>query len=204
MAILLPVLLLFVMVLLVALTFPSGLWGNLINLVNVVTAALLATSLWEPLARMLKSAMPSGVYLWDIFALWGLFAVFALVFRLATDQVSKVKLHFPKALDLAGSVFFGVWTAWVFVCFMAMSLHTAPLSREFMSGGFKAEQPMFFGLSPDRIWLGFVQKESDGAFARGAGHEFDPGGEFLFRYAERRAQFETQPGLFIQPRVAQQ
>ena len=44
--------------------------------VNVVTAALLATNFWEPVAGWLMQKMPSGVFLWDIVVLWLLFAVF--------------------------------------------------------------------------------------------------------------------------------
>ncbi|HEY5314354.1 MAG TPA: hypothetical protein VIK18_17605 [Pirellulales bacterium] len=196
MAMLFPILLLVLFILIAALLFPSGLWGNAINLVNVVTAALLATNFWEPVAGWIKGVMPSAVYIVDIFVLWLLFALFAFGLRFATDAVSKYKLRFPKPVEMGGSVLFAAWTSWVVICFGTMTLHTAPLAREFMSGGFQPEQPSFFGFSPDRLWLGFVQTESEGAFARGGDHIFDPNGEFMPKYAERRAQFEHGSGLF--------
>jgi hypothetical protein len=203
MALLLPILLFVLFVLIVGLLYPTGMWGNAINLVNVVTAALLATNFWEPVAGWIKQGMPSAVFVVDVFVLWLLFAFFAFGLRFATDAVSQVKVRFPKPVELAGNVLFAAWTAWVVVCFATMTLHTAPLAREFMGGGFQPEQPSFFGSSPDRLWLGFVQKESEGAFSRGGNHVFDPHGEFMLKYAERRSQFEHQAGLFAQAPGAQ-
>ncbi len=59
---------------------------------------------------------------------------------------------------------------------------------------------MFSGLAPDRKWLAFVQKASRGTFARGATEQelrdekyvFDPQGEFMPKYATRRAKLESQ------------
>jgi hypothetical protein len=196
MAMLLPILLFVLLILIVGLLYPTGMWGNAINLINVVTAALLATNFWEPVAGAIKGTMPSLVYIVDIFVLWLLFALFAFGLRFATDAVSKYKVRFPKPVEIGGNVVFAAWTAWVVICFGTMSLHTAPLAREFMSGGFRPEQPTFFGFAPDRLWLGFVQQESAGAFSRGGDHVFDPHSEFMPKYAERRSQFEHGSGLF--------
>jgi hypothetical protein len=86
------------------------------------------------------------------------------------------------------------------VCFTMVTLHTAPLSRNFLFGGFKSStsEKMILGLAPDRQWLGFVQKESMGAFSQSATPEererekyvFDPHGEFMPKYATRRANLE--------------
>ena len=64
--------------------YNEGIWGNLIRLVNVLTAALLATNFWEPLARVLEENVSKPLtYFWDFIALWGLFCVFLIIFRLA-------------------------------------------------------------------------------------------------------------------------
>jgi hypothetical protein len=72
-----------------------------------------------------------------------------------------------------------------------MTLHTAPMARNFLGGGFQADpkDKMFFGLGPDRIWLGWVQRESRGALCRvsGAVVPFDQQGDFILRYGARRA-----------------
>jgi uncharacterized membrane protein required for colicin V production len=195
MEIIFPVIILVMMMLVVALLLPYGLWGNAVNLINVVTAALLATNFWEPASNWITSKMPSMMFLTDIFVLWILFGAFLFGMRTATDLLSKIKLKFPPLVERVGNVFFAVWVGWVLVCFLSMSLHMAPLARQFAFGGFKPETGSFFGLYPDRMWLGFVQRMSMGPFYRGDKNKFDPQGEFLFRYAERRAQFERQSGL---------
>ena len=111
----------------VACLYTEGLWGNAIGLINVVTSALLATNFFEPLAGWMEKQAPSFSYVWDFLALWGLFGLFVVVFRVATDLLSKVKVRFLKIADQIGGAVLSLWTAWVIVCFTAMSLHTAPL-----------------------------------------------------------------------------
>jgi hypothetical protein len=178
--------------------YTEGMWSNAVRLVNVVTAALLATNFFEPLARWMDDMGSSYTYYWDFLALWLLFVVFSLILRVATDQVSRVKVRFLKVADQIGSWVFAVWIGWVMVCFTMMTLHTAPLARNFLFGGFQPEQRMLLGFAPDRQWLGFVQKESLGAFSCSATPEewekekymFDPNANFMPTYASRRSAIE--------------
>jgi len=196
----------------VAFLYTEGTWGNAIRLINVVTAGLLATNYWEPVARALQGMNDTFTYYWDFLALWGLFTVFMIIFRVATNTLSRVKVKFLKVADAAGSVFFAVWVGWVMVCFTTFTMHTAPLARNFMWGGFDPQARMFMGLAPDRQWLGFTMRMSRGPFCRSAsdeelqqgryGHEanptdpdeklcvFDRSAEFLPKYATRRANLE--------------
>ena len=84
MSLLLPTALLVIVFVVIAMAGSEGLWSNAITLVNVVTAALLATNFWEPVADLLIEQFPQGTYLWDFSALWGLFAVGLIVLRTAT------------------------------------------------------------------------------------------------------------------------
>ncbi len=196
---LLPLLLALILFVAVAMLYAEGMWSNAIRLINVVTAALLATNFYEPIARLLDSWAPKLTYVWDFLALWGLFALLMLMLRALTDQVSRVKVRFPERVDQVGSTFFALWVGWVVICFTLMTLHTAPLARNFLFGGFQPEQRMVFGLEPDRQWLGFMQKMSLGTFCRSATREewrkqeyvFDPHGEFLPKYTARRAKLEA-------------
>lgn len=199
MAIVLPLLYIAIIVLIAALLAPSGLWGNVLNLVNVVTAALLATNFFEPVSSWLTRKMPSFMFIADIFVLWILFAIFTAAMRALTELVSKYKLRFPPLVERVGNYAVGAWVGWVFVCFLSMSLITAPLGREQFGGGYIPEQSSFFGIYPDRLWLGFVQRMSMGTFSRATENVFDPRGELPFRYAERRAQFERQAGVLAKP-----
>lgn len=199
-----------------AMLFSQGIWSNVLTLINVIFAALLATAFFEPLATYLDSQMPTFTYVWDYLALWGLFAIFYIIFRTGSDMLSKTQVRFKQIIDLAGGSFFALWTSWVLVCFATMSLHTAPLARNALFGSFQPtpEARMFFGMAPDQQWLGFTQKMSLGAFStspparateensttappEGAAGEngsnvFDPEGKFIFNYAERRARFEKE------------
>ena len=173
----------------------ESLWSNAILLINVVTAALLATNFFEPVANWLESSVPSGAYFWDIIALWILFAVTLGLLRALTDNVSKTSVKFKKPVETAGRYFFALWIGWVLLCFTMMSLHTAPLSRNFMFQAFRPEDRLFFGLGPDRQWLGFMQKMSRTTYSRMAselhpeGHVFDPQAAFMPKYASRREAY---------------
>ncbi len=195
-----------------ALLYQDGLWGNAIRLINVVTAALLATNYFEPVAGWLEGMEPTYSYLWDFLALWGLFAVFSVIFRAATDTISRVKVRFLKLADQIGSVLCSAWIGWVMVSFTAFSLHVAPLGREFLGGAFVPEERVARS-GAELYWLGFMQRVSRGQFSRRLserevaadayasqqenrpGEEdlavFDRTGELLPKYATRRARLQS-------------
>jgi hypothetical protein len=193
-----PLLLLVIIFACMATLYDEGIWSNAIRLINVITSALLAVNFFEPVARWLEDMAPSYTYFCDFLALWGLFTIIFTILHQLTSQVSKVKVRFLALADRIGSGVFALWIGWVMVCFAAMTLHTAPLSRNFLFGGFKAEDKMFLGLAPDRQWLGFVQRESLGPLCRSATPEewqkekyvFDPHAEFMLNYSSRRAKVE--------------
>ena len=143
-------LLLVVLAACVGVLYPEGLWSNAVRLINVVTAALVATNFFEPVARWLDGMADSFTYFWDFVALWGLFCAAMVVMRVATDLISRVKVRFLKIVDRVGSAVFALAVGWVMVCFVTMTLHTAPLAKEFLWGGFDPSQKMFLGLAPDR------------------------------------------------------
>jgi hypothetical protein len=193
----------------VALLHADGLWNNAIRLINIILAALVATNFYEPLAQALDDAMPVWTYVWDILSIWGLFGAAMFVFQSATERASRVKVKFPEFVDRIGGAFLALWISWVLLCFTMMTLHTAPLVRNFMFGAFQPEIRMMSGLAPDRQWLGFVQRLSLGAFCRWATREeqkqetyaFDPGGKFIDAYAARRSALEshvnTHDSIFV-------
>jgi hypothetical protein len=210
---LLPLLMFLILFGCLATLYTEGMWTNAIRLINVVTAGLLAVNFFEPVARWLDGWNASYTYVWDFLALWGLFAFFMMISRELTDRVSKVKVRFLKLADRIGSALLALWIGWAMICFTMMTLHTAPLARNFLFGGFQPEEKMILGLAPDRQWLGFVQKESRGAFGRGATAEelqkkrygepadqseadgdlcvFDRNADFMPKYATRRANLEA-------------
>ena len=186
-----------------AMLFQQGIWNNAITLINVITAGLVATSLFEPLANRLESIEPTYTYLWDFIAVWAAFCLAFIVMRAVTSLLSHFQLRLKQVVNTAGSAVLAVWISWVMVCFTTMTLHMAPLSRNFLGGSFqpRPDSKMLFGLAPDQRWLAFVQKVSRGSLAttppEGVAGEkkanvFDPRGEFIYKYAQRRATFEKQ------------
>lgn len=197
MSFLLPLLMFVILFACVAMCYAEGMWSNAIRLINVVTAGLLAVSLYEPLARWLEGLSDwtrSCTYLWDYLCLWALFAIFMIIFRELTSFISQVKVRFLKLADRIGSAVLSLWIGWVMVCFTMLTLHTAPLGRTFLFDGFQPEERMILGLAPDRVWLAFVQKELMGAFCRSDDRVFDPKAEFMLKYATRRQQLQEQVG----------
>ena len=194
MSVLFSVLLLLVVIACVGFTFTEGLWSNLIRFVNVVAAATIATNYWEPLANQLESMYKAGTYFWDFTALWLIFGVSVLVLQLATSALSQVKVKFLTLMDHIGSALFGALTGLALLCFLAMTLHTAPLAEKFFGGAFDYSHGIMFGMSPDRMWCGYMQTVSGGAFAQSPPSPFDPGNAFMGRYAARRAEVEKLAG----------
>lgn len=176
----------------------SGLWSNTITLINAITAGLLAMNYYEPLAEFLDKQAPSWTYVWDFVSLWFIFGLAMLALRAVTDLASTVQLKFHPLVEKIGGLLMAVWASWIVLCFATATLHTAPLARNFLGGGFQPEPEsrMLFGLQPDRVWLGWVNRESKGALRRlGTTAPFDARGEYILRYAERRAEFEKQQTL---------
>ena len=134
-----------------AFVFNEGLWGAAIMFFNVMTAALLASNFFEPVANWVMSAAPSMAYIADFLALWGVFALSLLLMRVVTDFLSRHQVRFLKPIDVGGGAFFAAWIGWVMVQFTLFSLHTAPLSRNFLDFQEKPGSRMFFGLGPTEI-----------------------------------------------------
>jgi hypothetical protein len=176
----------------------EGTWGGLIMLLNVLLAASLATAWYEWVVAWLEPRAASYTYLLDFIAIEGLFCLLLLLFREITDRVSRTRVRFRKPVELAVGPIVALLTAWVTVCFTATALHTAPLPRDLIQP--TPEARMFFGLSPDRRWLAWVNGvTAKGPFAR-PNHGFDPESDFILRYADRRKALEGAEGLRVSSR----
>lgn len=181
-----------IVIITIMLTF-EGLWSAGIMLINVIVSALIAMTFWEPMAGLFVGFNYGTTYWVDFFCLLSIFAVSLMILRTITDKMSKVHVEFPPLLDRLGGGFFGIWTGWVFVCFLTAALQTAPLAKNFFFGGFQPGQAYFFNvLQPDLYWLGFTQKMSIGPLAPlTGGPVFDPKAEFIVKYAQRRADYAS-------------
>lgn len=187
-----------------------GLWGNAVTLINMLLAMLLATNFFEPTAALLDSFSPSGTYFYDVLALWVLFFIFFGLFRAITDGLSAMQVKFILPVEMAGRTLLALWCGWLMVCFVTFSLQMAPLNEKTPLGAWQSPtDSTFLGFAPDRMWLGFMQGCSRRYLARGkfssldahpddsqANVEaFDPYGEFPYKYAWRRKQYESLEGM---------
>lgn len=184
--------------------FMAGLWSNLLTLVNMIVAALIATNYFELLAAFFDRQESRLTYLWDFFSIWMIFIAAFSILRAATDYMSPVKVKFFVPVEKVGGLFFAVWCSWLMICFVTFTLHTAPLARNFLFDSFQPtpKDKMFFGLGPDRLWMAWVQKESKGTLSRLSGvSPFDPKYDFIVRYGNRRHEFDQQLTFFA-PKAA--
>ena len=192
MTIIFPALLFVIFVAVAISLYTEGLWGNALRLINVVTAALLATNFYEPLANWIEGVsdmMATFKYLTDFICLWLLFGIAMGVLRGLTDYASKVKVRFHKIVEQVGSGILSCCVAAVMVSFVTMTLHTAPLAEKFLFGGFQSDTPMMMGLAPDRKWLGFSRTVSGGAFSRSPAKALHPR-HFRDQYKQRRIEIQ--------------
>ncbi|MCP4190340.1 MAG: CvpA family protein [Planctomycetaceae bacterium] len=184
----------------VSMTLTEGLWGNTLSLFNVVFSAILATNYFEPVANWLTEQFSSFTYVWDFLALWGVFVLSMVILRTTTDQISDTKVRFKLPLEQGGKILCGFLIGWVMVSLFLFSLHVAPLKRNPFGGAFaKSPTSSNFFLSPDMLWLGFMQSRSENAFATSPANPFDPQSEFVLKYGQRRHDFSKLPKLRVAP-----
>jgi hypothetical protein len=182
----------------------QGLWSAAITLVNLLLAMLIATNFFEPICTLIEGfGGGSFTYLLDFIVLWVLFAFVFLFLRLFTDMLSKTRVHFDMPVEMAGRSILALWCGWLMVCFVAFSLQFAPLNSPAPLGAFSSPtSTTFLVVSPDRLWLGFMQMVSRGSLARGnfSGQKhpndkdveaFDPNSEFPVKYYERRVKYSA-------------
>ncbi len=184
----------------------GGAWDNLIIWFGVVMSGLLATNYFEPLATWLDSSVSSNyTWMWDIIAFWLIFTASIGIFRMATDQLSKVRVRFRMPVEWGGKVIFGVLAAWTMVCLTAFSMHLAPTSRHSWNESFMEKANDTALLSADYLWMSFAHKVShpeSSLFGSDAAHQFDPEGIFAKKYGLRRHRYEFlngQAGKMIEP-----
>jgi hypothetical protein len=170
----------------------QGLWSGVITMVNMLLAMVIASSFYEPVATALEGIGPLATftYLLDFVALWLLFGTAYGVLRAITDALSKSPVTFPMPVEMAGRSLLALWCGWLMVCFVAFSLHMAPLNSPAPLGAFATPAAKTFGpFAPDRMWLGFMYSRSRGALA---GQPFDPKADFLLRYHDRRVKYSAE------------
>lgn len=170
----------------------QGLWSCAVTLVNLILAMLIATNFYEPVCALLEGAgAKSFTYLLDFLILWVLFAVAYGILRAVTDAISRRKVKFIMPVEMAGRSLLAASCGWLVVCFVAFSLHMAPLNSVSPLGAWSSPQaPTIIFTSPDRLWLAFMHTRSKGALAGNA--VFDPDAQFPLKYHDRRDKYANK------------
>ncbi|MFM9965506.1 MAG: CvpA family protein [Planctomycetaceae bacterium] len=149
----------------------EGAWGAAITCVSTILAGLIALNFFEPICNSLLGSN----YYWqarlDLIVLVGLFAAAVAGLRAGADYFSPVYIGVHRMVHEVARWGCGLLAGYVTMAFLLTALHTAPLGREFI--GFKPERPNFFGLSPDRQWLGFMQWTTERVFCQSPARIFD-------------------------------
>jgi len=193
----------------------EGAWGAAMTCISVILAGLLAMNFFEPICNSLMGTD----YWWqarlDLVVLVGLFAAAVGGLRAGADYLSPTYIGVHRMVHEGARWGCGLLTGYITMAFLLTALHTAALDREFL--GFKAERANFFGLSPDRQWLGFTQWTTERVFCKSPARIFDgpvivlgePGAvpnnvwpSFPIRYATRRERGAGTP-VATRPSAAQ-
>ncbi len=155
-------LILLVFVAVIASTWWFGIWNNLLTLINLLLAGLIASGFYENVADQLNQNIPNWKNLMGFVAVWFTFVVSFIVLRSVTDMISSKRLKFDKTTEIIGQSILSVWIACVFVSFMTFTLHLSPVPPAAFQ-----EDPASstLGIGPDRFWLAFVQSRSRGALS---------------------------------------
>ena len=203
-------------ILIVASTWWFGLWSNLVTLINLFIASLLASSLYQPMSQKLRGINETYQDLFDFIGVWLVFCLAFFVLRGATDTLSKFRLKFDPITELVGRSILSIWIAGVFICFAYFTMQMAPLTPAFYGSETQATAPDQVGTMPDKLWLAFIQSRSRGALSASqsaggglpeyrlsehpddAGTDmrvFDPYGEFLLEMEDRRWKLSKKERL---------
>lgn len=154
-----------------------GAWSILITLVNTVIAGLTASSFYENAAHQLIKIDSSFRLLFPFIAMWLLFALTFVVLRAITDTISRYRLKLDFVTELVSRSLLSMAVGFVFVSFVAFSLHSAPLpSAYFQSSKTSADEVPNFSntpgtpvvketFGPDLFWAGMVQLASTGSLS---------------------------------------
>ena len=172
----------------------EGLWRSLLMFFNVLLAAVVATAWYAPLANFLEEQLPSYTYLLDFLSIWLIFCGVLAAAREVTDRLSPNNVEFPRLVERIGVGIPAFMTGWVMMAFTAMTLHTAPVTRDLVQRT-PESKVCLLGLARDRAWVSWVRGVSrTGPFSR-PDQVFDKDADFILRYADRRLKLEGEEGL---------
>ena len=108
----------------------EGLWSNMICCSNITFASLITFNYYEPVAALLVDAWAGGLFFYDYLVFWLLFSLIFFVLNFVTNKISRIKVHFPKAVEQAGNsaLLFAIFFNFVSIIFFTLPM--APFQPE--------------------------------------------------------------------------
>jgi hypothetical protein len=189
----------------------QGFWSAAVSFVNLLLAAMIATTFFEPISTMAETyGAGSFTFLLDFVIVWVLFFVAFAILRAITDALSQTQVKFDLPVEMAGRSVFAVLSGWLFACFLAFTLQMAPLNSENPLGAWASPKSSPF-FAADRLWMRFMFDRSRGALSRAHFSDqqphpgdqalnvetFDPRSEFALKYHERRKKYVANSDLRV-------
>ena len=182
----------------VAMTWQEGLWTNALSVLNALFAAIIASLYFEPLADFLDTQMTTYTYFNDYLAIWFLYCFSFLFLRTIAETLSPNRVRFKLPVDKLGGAAAGLTVGWLVAMFFIFTIHVAPLDQSPFKGTFsKTPKSNNFFVGPDRMWMGFLHSRSAGAMSTSQPNVFDPNGEFVLKYGERRLRFSKEKKMRV-------
>lgn len=136
-----------------------GAWSNLVTLVNLVLAGLIATSFYTNVSNAMLRLDPSWVNVVDFVSIWGLFALSFIILRGCTELLSRYRLRFHPVVEMVGRSLGALAVGFLFVSFACYTLLLAPLPLS-AAEGLKAR-----GFYPETAWGDLADSLSTGSLA---------------------------------------
>lgn len=160
-----------IVLIIVGMTWWLGSWNIFLNLINFFISALVASSLFEPVANTLESFDNSSHLFIDFIAIWLVFFITFGLLRMGTDFLTKYQLRMHFWVEMPLRTILALWLAGGFVCFTFFTMHLAPLPPDQFQ---YSPRTKLFGFGPDRMWAAFIQSRSRGALAEAKNAPFLP------------------------------
>lgn len=158
-------------VVIVACNWWFGLWSNLITLINLLIAAMVASSVYPAIWTKLVVSFPSrpkftqpNQFFFEFLSVWIAFVMTYIILRASTDFLSGYRMKFDPITERIGRSILSIWIACVFICFSFYTLQMAAISPlAFGNDSFVRQANL--GVGPDKLWLAFIQSRSRGALS---------------------------------------
>ena len=120
-------------------TYTEGLWTCVIRMLNILISGMLAIGLGMWVFGMIVEQWSGFKLIGPFVSMWLVFDLCYVILFTIGKSISKVKVRFLGAVDKWGAIVVATINGFLFLGFTLLTMHVAPLSQDFLWGGFKSE-----------------------------------------------------------------